>query len=178
MRQVIVVARPASIRLETQNLFGQTQALLVTDGERFLVLDGNGFEGGRLYDGLLGERLGLELTVEEAVEALLAAPVPDPEEALRAYSVGDEHWMETDRRRIRIGPDGELRALGALGAGGELRWEAEYERWREVAGGRYPFRVRLSFPKGVEAQVSLREVELNPVLPPGLFDPVPPEERR
>jgi hypothetical protein len=176
LREVIVLERPASVRLETLNLFGQTQALLVTDGERFVAHDANGLERGPVYDGLLGERFGLDFTLEEAVEALLAAPIFDPSQARRAFNVGEEHWVETDRRRIRLGPGGELRGLDALSGRGAVRWEAEYDRWREVEGGRYPFRVRLVFATGVTAEVSVRELELNPVLDPALF--VLPEDPR
>ena len=177
LREVIVLERPASVRLETLNLFGQTQALLITNGSHYVARDRSGLERGLVYDTLLGERLGLDFTVEEAVEALLAAPAIGPGEVQRAFAVGDQFWVETSTRRIRIGPEGELLGLDALEGPGRVRWAADYGRWREVEGGRYPFHVRLVFATGVEAEVSIREVELNPVLDPGLFELVAGDPR-
>ena len=47
---------------------------------------------------------------------------------------------------------------------------AQYEAWRDVPGGRYPFRVVLSFPEtGLRAELELDSVELNPQLETSLF---------
>jgi outer membrane biogenesis lipoprotein LolB len=170
-REIIIVQRPIQLRLETLNLLGQTQAVLVTDRDGFVFFDGAAFERGALSDGLLRERMGLDLTPEEAVEVLLAAPEFDPAQLGAALAVGDEQWVETDRGRLRIGPEGELRGFQALTPWGGVRWTAEYDQWRDVTGGRYPFVVRLEFPgTGTRAELSLREAEVNPTLDPSLFD--------
>jgi outer membrane biogenesis lipoprotein LolB len=170
VREVIVVQRPVQLRLETLNLLGQTQAMLVTDGGGYAYFDGAAVEQGELSETLLRERMGLDLTPEEAVEVLLAAPFFDPSKLGPAIEVGDERWVETGRGRLRIGPEGELRGFQALSPRGHVRWAAEYDRWRDVAGGRYPFVVRLEFPATeTRVELSLREAEVNPDLDPSLF---------
>ncbi len=175
VREVILARRPAELRLEGLNFLGQTQSLLVTDGEHFLFFDGREVEQGPLRPETLLRTLGLDLEPAEAVEALLAAPLGGPElrsgpREVRAQ--GEERWLFYSRERLRLGPDGELRAMEALGPQGSGRWMAEYAGWRSVAGGRYPFEMVLSFP-GTElrAELDFEQVELNPELDAALFRP-------
>ncbi len=65
---------------------------------------------------------------------------------------------------------GELRGLTVLDPLGGLRWTAEYDGWRDTAGGRHPFELRLAFPStDLAARIELKDVELNPELDPALF---------
>lgn len=170
LREVILVERPARLRLETLNLLGQTQALLVTDGGRFGFYDGRAFERGAVEPGLLLGRLGLDLEPEEAVRVLLAAPVLSGEPPQAVFALGAERVAQFARQRIRFAADGDLRAVESLDEYGELRWAAEYRGWRDVDGGRYPFDMHLRFPRSrVDARLELDEVDLNPALAPALF---------
>ncbi len=170
LREVIVAERPARLRLETLNLLGQTQAVLVTDGERFSFYDGSEFEEGAVGAGLLRDRLGIDLEPEEAVRVLLADPhlVSAPPSAVYAWE--QQRVAEFPGQRVRFAPTGDLLSVEALEESGEVRWAAEYGRWRDVDGGRYPFSMLLRFPRSrVSAEIKLEDVDLNPVLAPALF---------
>jgi outer membrane biogenesis lipoprotein LolB len=171
VREVILAERPGRLRLETLNLLGQTQAVLVTDGSGYAYYEGGTVERGVVGEGLLRRRLGLDLSPEEAVETLLVDPRFDLVQARGAVAVGEDRYVEAGLRRLRIGPEGEVRGLEALDEDGTVRWAVEYGRWQDVAGERYPFTVRLEFPATqVRAELLLREVELNADLDPSLFD--------
>ncbi len=170
VQEVIVVERPDRLRLEMRSFFGRTQAVLVTEGGRYAYYEGGVVERGPLARDVIRQRLGLDLTAEEAVETLLAAADLDPTPTREAHHVADEHWVETGSRRIPIVTDGDLRGITALDPEGGVRWRAEYSRWRDLDGERYPFTVRLVFPEtGVTAELALRDVELNPSLDPEVF---------
>ncbi len=170
LREVILVERPSRLRLETLNLLGQTQAVLVTNGKRFGFYDGREFEDGAVGPGLLLERLGLDLSPEEAVQVLLAAPELSGEPPEVVYAQGEERIAQFARQRVRFAADGVLRAVESLDERGEVRWAAEYSGWRDVDGGRYPFAMRLRFPRSrVHAELELDTVDLNPELAPVLF---------
>jgi hypothetical protein len=170
LNEVILVERPAQLRLETLNLLGQTQTVLVTDGRRFSFFDGRDFEGGPVEPGLLLQRLGLDLEPEEAVRVLLAAPALTGEPPDAVFAQGPDRIALFPGQRVRFGADGDLRAVEALDERGEPRWIAEYRGWRDVDGGRYPLVMHLRFPRTrVDAELELDDVALNPVLAPGLF---------
>ncbi len=170
MLQIILAELPAWLRLESQNLLGQTQTLLVTDGERYSYYDGEELAAGEVSPFLLLDTLGLDLGIAEAVDALLGAPttlrgVP---RAVFARDLEREVWTESER--LRIGPDGELLGYTSLDTRGNVRWSVEYLGWKSVPGGRYPDRLVLRFPRiELFADLRLKSVELNPELDRGLF---------
>jgi hypothetical protein len=169
VREVIVAERPARLRLETLNLLGQTQALLVVDGEGFEFFDGRRVERGRSSERAL-EHLGLELAPDAAVTALLAAPALPEGEPLQVLGGGGVRVVVFPTWRLRFSPVGELRALDALDPAGALEWSARYERWQEVPGGRYPFEIVLHFAGSrLRAELELERVELDLWLDPSLF---------
>jgi outer membrane biogenesis lipoprotein LolB len=177
-RQVVLIERPARLRLETLNWLGQTQSVLVTDRGRFNFYDGRDFEQGAVDASLLRERLGLDLELREAVNLLLAAPVLPTGEPTTVYEFASGLIAEYPGQRVRFAPDGTLLGIERLEADGALRWAAEFERWREVDGGRYPFVMRLQFSRTqVRVELALDQVELNPVLDPALFQLPPASER-
>ena len=109
--------------------------------------------------------------------ALLAAPslTGDPPDAI--YALGAERIAKFPRQRVRFAADGDLRRVESLDEHGELRWAAEYDGWRDVEGGRYPFAMHLRFPRTrVDAEFEFDEVDLNPTLAPGLFTLPPADE--
>ncbi len=170
VRSVILAQRPARLRFEALNLLGQTQTLLVTDGERFAFFDGKSLERGPSSPGVLRRTLGLDLEVAEAVRALLAAPAPTADPPREAFLLGEDRVIEFALQRLRFDAAGELRATTALDAFGGVRWLAEYADWQDTGTGRYPFRMSLRFPsRALRADLRFDDVELNPALAPDLF---------
>ena len=177
VRQVVLAERPDRLRLESLNLLGQTASLLVTDGAVYALYDGEGLQRGPVTADVLREYAGLDLDPEEAVELLVAAPVlPEglPEAVLAS---GEQRLAEYRGRRLRFDATGELRAIEALDGAGQVKWRAEYDGWRDVSGGRYPFVMVFSFPpRELEARLLLEEAEPHPALDPSLFS-LPGESR-
>jgi outer membrane lipoprotein-sorting protein len=170
IKQVILVERPARLRLESLNVLGQAATLLVTDGERYTFFDGKTLAAGAVSAEVLHERLGLALAPAEAADALLARPNPVrwPPRAILAR--GAERQILFADQSLRFGGDGELAGIESLAASGAVRWTAEYAAWRDVPGGRYPFDVVLTFPETkLRAELELSAVELNPQLEASLF---------
>lgn len=170
-RQVILAARPARLRLETLNLLGQTQTLLVTDGREYAFFDGRELARGAVTPGVLRERLGIDLEPRDAVDALLVSPgVPEGAAPTAVWGRGDERIVDVDAARLRFAPQGDLSGVNALDADGHVRWSAAYRDWREARGGRYPFGVVLDFPATeLRAELVVRDVEVNPPLDDALF---------
>jgi hypothetical protein len=174
VREVIVVQRPSRLRLESLNMLGQTQVLLVADGERFAFFDGTRLERGPLSDDILREHLGIDLAPAEAVDLLLGAPRIPEGPALGVLGQGTDRIARLDAQIVRFGADGELLGVASLDPAGLPRWSVEYASWRDAGAGRYPFSVVFSFPRlATRAELSVREAELNPELDTSLFH-VPP----
>jgi hypothetical protein len=169
VREVIVAERPARLRLETLNLLGQTQALLVVDGETFEFYDGTAIQrGGTARQAL--ERLGLELAPDDAVSALLAAPALPAGSPLEVLGADGVRVVRFPSWLVRFSPAGELDGLDALDGSGRLQWSARYERWQDVPGGRYPFAIVLHFRSSqLRAELEMERVELDPALDDALF---------
>jgi hypothetical protein len=74
-RQILVVERPARLRVEVQGLLSQTLAVLVTDGPRYQLFraENRSFESGDVHPGLLWQVASLALTPEEAIELVRRA---------------------------------------------------------------------------------------------------------
>lgn len=178
VRQIILAERPAWLRLESQNVLGQTQTLLVTDGERYTYYDGERLAAGEVSPFLLLDTLGLDLGVAEAVDALLGAPTTlrGSPQAVFAHDLEREVWTEFER--LRIGANGDLLLYTSLDARGNVRWSVEYRGWKSVPGGRYPDRMVLRFPRiELFADLNLKSVELNAELDRALFS-APEKPRR
>jgi hypothetical protein len=170
VQEVVLAERPSRLRLESLNVLGQAQTLLVTDGEHFTFFDGKTLEGGAADSGILKQRLGLALAPGEAVRALLAAPLEVTWPPSEILGRGEERELRLPSQTLRFGATGELAAIAALDSAGDVRWRAEYADWRDVPGGRYPFSLVLSFPETrLRAELSLSQAELNAALDPSLF---------
>ncbi len=169
VREVILAQRPARLRLETLNLLGQTQALLVIDGEAFGFYDGRTLQQGVRAEQAL-ESLGLRLPPAAAVSALLAAPALPEGAPLEVFDAGGARIVRFPSWRLGFSPLGELSTLDALDAMGRPTWSVRYDRWQEVPGGRYPFEIGLHFAGSeLRAELELERVELDPALDEALF---------
>jgi hypothetical protein len=169
LRELIVVERPARLRLESLSPLNQTVTLLVSDGEEFAFFDGRTIERGASGRDLL-ERVGLELDPAEAIDVLLAAPALPDGPIGEVLAQGDDRLIEIDGRRIRFDAQGILRGVESRAPDGALLWSAEYDRWQPLPGGAFPFALALYFPGSeLRAELELDDVELNPVLEGQLF---------
>jgi hypothetical protein len=184
-RQLLVVERPARLRVEVLGLLNQRIAVLATDGERYDLYrsESGAVESGEIRPSVLWEVAGVPLTPEEVVRVLLGAPrmpasgdeirgaVENADAVVRFEVRGsDPCWsvleFDAERRLSRfefLCPEGVL-------------FQVRYDDYREVAGTRFAHRVALDFPfSQVHAEVRFRAVELNPVFPEGIFQLEVPE---
>ncbi|MDH3211865.1 MAG: outer membrane lipoprotein-sorting protein [Myxococcales bacterium] len=179
-KQVLVVERPARLRVEILGFLGQTLAVLVTDGDRFELFragDG-GFESGAVHPGLLWEVAHLALTPEQAVDLLLGVPMPGA--ALRV--IGAERaaggGIRIDladaggavRRRVVFDAEARLRDVEAREADGREIWRARFDDYELVGGAPFAHKISIDVRAGnTRAEISFRDVEINPELPDGVF---------
>lgn len=177
-RHLVVLERPARIRLEVMGLVGQRVAVLATDGERFDLFraETGQVESGVVHPGLLGEVAGVPLSPEELVAVLLGGlplPLVEPRTALRgADGRLALSWPARDGETLRAILDaaGRLRALRVGDASGQEHVAVAWEDYRPVGTTSFAHRVELDFAsRGLRAEVDFRQIELDPELPEGLF---------
>jgi hypothetical protein len=185
--QIIVLERPARLRVEVLGFLDQTAAVIATDGERFEVFRSSdrSYDTGVVHPGLLWQEIRLALTPAEAVEVLLggsnAAAGLAP---ARAVANGPDRirmdLVDADRNvRRRVAFDGasRLREIEVLDDDGEVRWRASFDDYAFVDGDDFAHTIVLDVSEGVtHVEVSLRDVELNPPLPAGVFQLRAPAE--
>jgi len=180
--QVLVVERPARLRVEILGLLRQTVAVLVTDGERFEFVsagDRASYESGPVYPGLLWEVAYLALEPADVVDLVLGAPRPvraglaraGAEESAEGFvrvALADDTGRI--RRRLVFDADGRLRRWTDLAHDGSALAEVRFEDYAEVDGSSLAHAISLSVAGGAtRAELSLSDVQLNPELPAGIF---------
>jgi hypothetical protein len=179
-KEIIVLERPARLRVEVQGFLNQTAAVIVTDGERFEIFrtGDRSYETGTVQPTLLWQEAHIDLTPEEAIEVLLGAPaagaglVP-----ARAIDAGEGlirmDLVDSERRvRQRVAFDAafRLREFEVVGDGGEVLWRAQFGDYAPVGGVPFAHTIVLDVAAGAaHVEISLRDVELNPDLPPDIF---------
>ena len=186
-KQILVLERPARLRVEVLGLLDQTLAVLVTDGARYRVArsQDRSVEAGPVYDALLRDVAGLAVTPEQAVGVLLGAPFSSDARLERAAQLpGDALRLELrrdgalEREQLDCDAAGNVQRWALLGADGDLLLEARYGDRRPLGGVAFAHEVEL---RDLRADASVRivwsRVELDPVLPPELFA-VPAEAAR
>ena len=179
-KQILVVARPARLRVEVQGLLNQLVAILVSDGARYALFRASerSIEQGEIHPALLYEVAGLPLRPEEAVDALLGVPALG--ELTRRGPAGalSNGFVRVDlldaggapARRLECDEEVRLRRIEVRAPDGSLAWQAVYGDYRDVAGASFPHEIALEFPAvEASARVTFQWVELNPELPPGIF---------
>jgi outer membrane biogenesis lipoprotein LolB len=184
-KQVLVLERPGRLRVEILGLFSQTLAVLVTDGERFEIFRSadRSYDSGDVEPELLWREVGIALTPAEAVSVLLGAPpvpnewrVADDQVVAEGERGDDLRWLTLadasgrSRQRVAFDRDGHLSVAERLGAAGDVLWRAGYADYRDVGGRPVAHEVTLDVTAGAtRAELSLRNIELNPDLPPDIF---------
>jgi hypothetical protein len=184
-RQILVAERPDRLRVEVLGLFDQALAVLTTDGDRFELFRASdlSFEQGELRPELLWEEAHIALRPEEAIALLLGAPLPEPGlRPVRAEGAADGTIRVAlappggpERRRLGFDAQGNLRRVEVLAPDGEIEWTAGFDEYAPVGGVPFAHAITLYVAEGgTRAEIRLRDVELNPELPPGIWSVRPP----
>ncbi|MGI9591291.1 MAG: hypothetical protein ACR2P8_07975, partial [Myxococcota bacterium] len=172
--------KPGRLRVEIQGLLSQTVAVLVTDGSRYELFQAGdrSYHSGPVHPGLLWEQAHLDLTPEEAIDLLLGMPTPDPTLMPAGAATDAEASVRLDladasgrvRRRARFDAAGLLRRVEVYDAQGERLWAAEFDEYAPVDGMDFAHAVTLDVVSGgTRAEITLRDVQLNPTLSPDIF---------
>jgi len=180
LSQNLVLARPARIRMEIQS-FLMTAAVLVADENRYdYFQSGDRYrEGGPVYPHLLWEIAGVPLTLEQAVAFLLGAPPARPGLAPSGGERASDGTVRVDlhdargglARKLWFGAEGQLARAEEWSPSGQLLWQVAYDRYREVGERTFAHSIEFEFPPlASAATAAFRSVELNPHLPPGIFE--------
>lgn len=180
-RQILLLERPARLRLEVLGVLGQRVAVLASDGIHYDLYRAErpAIESGDVHPGILFEVAGLALTPEEAVRLALGAPIAPDEgrpsvagaaalvDGVRVelgYRAGDP------RRTLEFDASGALSRYAVRDAASGLVLDARYGDYRPLGGGRFAYRVQVSLPAATtRAEIEFQTVELNPKLPNELF---------
>ncbi len=193
-KQVLVVQRPARLRVEVLGFLNQTLAVVVTDGDRFEVFrtQDRSYETGKLRSTLLWDEARIALTAQEAASVVLGIPVPDPQwvpspVAMDPRGLTSIDMVDADgvrRQRLSFGAHGHLTESQQFDADGLLVWRAQFDDYREIGGERLAHKIELDVVVGAtHAEINLGDIELNPTLSREIFQlrPVvdePPEVSR
>lgn len=177
-KQLLVVRRPAQLRVEVLGFLNQTVAVVVTDGERFEVFraQDRDYRSGEVGPTLLWDEAGIALTPGEAIGVLLGAPLGDPawrpsgalrevDDALRV------DWADADgalRQRVGFAADGTVASVERFAASGEPLWRARFDDYRDVGGSALAHAIALE-TGATTASIALSGVELNPPLDDDIF---------
>ena len=178
--EIVVLERPARMRVEVLGFLNQTAAVVATDGERFEIFRSGdrSYETGEVHAQLLWQEAHLALTPEEAVEVLLGVPalgaglVPG-----RAVDAGEGlirmDLVDAERRvrqRVAFDATSRLREFEVVGDDGAVAWRAGFDDYASIDGVPFAHTIVLDVTAGVaHVEISLRDVELNPELPPDIF---------
>lgn len=177
---ILVVERPARLRVEVLGLLGQAVALLVSDGSRYEWFDSRdrSYRSGPIESDLLWRLVRVPLRPDEVVELVLGEPQPRPGLAIRsAWRRGnDEIRVELGdangvlRERVWFDGAARLRSGEILAGAGATVRQTRFDAWTQQDGVAFPREIAVEFPPlDVRARLSLSDVELNPDAPPELF---------
>jgi hypothetical protein len=179
-RQLLVLARPAQLRLEILGMLGQRVAILATDGVRYDLFraETHGLETGDVHGAILWEVAGLPLTPEEAVELAFGTPVGESPRVGRASEVPGDGGIRVDLEAstgavfatLEFAAEGQLARYVRLDLSGAAVLDARYGDYRDVGGRSFAHRIEVDFPVAeTRAEIRFQSVELNPELPEQLF---------
>jgi hypothetical protein len=160
-------------------MLDQTLAVLTTDGERYRLLrvPERSVDSGSVYPDLLRDVTGLAVTPERAVELLLGVPLPPAGYRLESAAALAEGALRLEvrgadsRERLEFDAGGRLRGWARLGADGAPLAEARFDGYEPLGEGVFAREIALTDrTSGAQVRLRFASVELNPDLPPALFD--------
>lgn len=170
--QLLLVQRPASLRIEVLGLLQQRVLVLATDGARYQLYraESPGLETGDVHPGVLDEVAGLPLTPEAAASLLLATPAPpDAPPAQAREDASGRLSLDWPDQTLDFDAAGRLIAL-AFHPDARERLLARWDAWPDASASAFPHRLELELPEQrTHWTVEFREVELDPALAPELF---------
>lgn len=180
-KQLLLVERPARLRVEILGLLDQRVAVLATDGIEYQLFraEDRSLTGGPVRADLLGEVAGLAVTPEQAVRLLLGVPaLPSGARLASGTQLADgtlqlELQTPGAAESVRVDFDAAGRLVGwtRFGVDHEVLEEARWSDYRRLGDVEFPYQLELvDHGTGAEAQVRFQSVELNPVLAPELFE--------
>ncbi len=179
-KQLVILERPSRLRVEILGFLNQSLAVITTDGEGFEVYraDGQSYETGEVDEHLLWKEAGIDLSPDEAVAVLLGVPISEPLPAPANAARDAEGRIRIDLadargfvvQRVTFDPAGRLRAFEVLDDSGGVVWAAHFDAYRDVDGSPFAHSIEVDVRSGMtHAEISFRNVELNPDLPPEIF---------
>ena len=179
-KQLVILERPSRLRVEILGFLNQSLAVITTDGEGFEVYraDGQSYETGEVDEHLLWKEAGIDLSPDEAVAVLLGVPISEPLPAPANAARDAEGRIRIDLadargfvvQRVTFDPAGRLRAFEVLDDSGGVVWAAQFDAYRDVDGSPFAHSIEVDVRSGMtHAEISFRNVELNPDLPPEMF---------
>lgn len=185
-KQLILLERPAKMRVEVLGFLNQSLAVLVTDGEQYEVYraENQAYESGEVGANWLWNEAGIALSPEEAVAVLLGAPVGETS-LVPARADRDHHGRTrielvdaggVARQRVTFDAAGRLYGIELFDGAEDALWSAQFREYRDVEGSPFAHAIQLDVAAGLtHAEISFRDIELNPDLPSELFELRPPE---
>jgi outer membrane biogenesis lipoprotein LolB len=177
--QRLVVERPGRLRVEVLGFLSATAAVLATDGERyeFFLAEDRSYQSGPVHPHLLWEVSRIALPPEEVVDLVLGAPLPEVEYQLGPALVSGDGRIEvtlTDLagaqlRTVAFDKMGLLRRVDVF-ARGRIAWTAHFDDYAGVGDRFFAHTLLVEFISArTTAEVSLRDVEINPDLQDDVF---------
>jgi hypothetical protein len=182
-KQIVLLERPARLRVEVLGLLNQTIAVLTTDGAAYRLFraEDRSWSDGEIRPSLLWEVAGIALSPAEAVAVLLGTPEPPAGAQFAGAAALREGGVRIEldapgaaaapvRLTLDFDARSRLRRFAYRNAAGVAWFEVRFGEYRDVAGLAFAHAIEL-FDRlnGTEAKVSFAEVELNPTLPPEVF---------
>jgi len=179
-RQIVVLERPAKLRVEVLGLMNQTAAVIATDGDRFEIfrVGDRSYDTGRVHPDLLWREARLALAPAEAVAVLLGAPAPGAGLTAANAVRTPEDWIEIDlldgdgqrRQQASFDAADRLRSFAVFADDGSSRWRAAFDAYAQVGASQLPHSIVLDVAEGgTHAEIELSDLELNPALPADIF---------
>jgi outer membrane lipoprotein-sorting protein len=179
-KQLVILERPSRLRVEILGFLNQSLAVIATDGEGFEVYraDDQSYQTGEVDDDLLWREAGIDLSPAEAVAVLLGIPISEPLPAPAGAVRDEDGRIRIDLadaggspvQRVTFDSAGQLRTFEFLDGSGAVVWAAQFDAYRDVGGSPFAHSVEVDVRSGMtHAEISFRNVELNPDLPPEMF---------
>lgn len=180
-KQLVLVERPARLRVEILGLLDQRIAVLTTDGVEYQLFraEDRSLTRGPVHAALLWEVAGLAVTPEQAVRLLLAAPALASQAQLVGGVQRADGRTELEFRApgaaesVRIDLDTAGRLVGWTRSGVDAAplQRARWSDYRMLGDEEFPFLLEIEdLGTGARARVQFQSVELNPVLSKELFE--------